>query len=401
MFTALARCWRAPTDADGVGVDLQRHVAEPAGLAGGDRPARVARRDGHAQAHVARGRRQRPDRRIRPAAGIIGGRLGGRSRRDRAGGLGCGGVASGFFPGGFCGMGGLRGVRSADIFRSGRRSSTEDVRRADPTKTVTIARGDHPAMGTSRYASAQSLTHGEGLAWVASPCTGLSLLRLALSDREFASGPPSARALILRGQAVLVRWDGYSPVSARLAGIAPVPRFVAASSLHRCDKLVGNGAFVGTVDRLRGFRPGRLDGPKDGGPAADLDTEVAVDGHRGMASGLGLRRPGGGPRAGPGLVGRRSREASAQAGVPGAEANGTIAFTSPTGGSSQLLYLIDTRSQSFAVYRVDPQAARGAGAVKLEAARQYRYDLKLSEYNNLPPEVSSVEAMIRNIPAKH
>ena len=95
------------------------------------------------------------------------------------------------------------------------------------------------------------------------------------------------------------------------------------------------------------------------------------------------------------------REATAQAGLPAAEANGTIAFTSSTGGSSQLLYLIDTRSQSFAIYRVDPQAARGAGAVKLEAARQYRYDLKLSEYNNLPPEVTAVEAMIRNVPAKH
>ena len=100
-------------------------------------------------------------------------------------------------------------------------------------------------------------------------------------------------------------------------------------------------------------------------------------------------------------AGGRGASAQAQAGVPGAEANGTIAFTSSTGGSSQLLYLIDTRSQSFAIYRVDTQAARGAGSVKLEAARQYRYDLKLSEYNNLPPEVTSVEAMIRNVPAKH
>jgi hypothetical protein len=93
------------------------------------------------------------------------------------------------------------------------------------------------------------------------------------------------------------------------------------------------------------------------------------------------------------------RDATAQATLPGAEANGTIAFTSQA-GSGQLLYLIDTRVQSFAIYRVDPQAAR-AGSVKLEAARQYRYDLKLSEYNNLPPEVSSVEAMIRAVPAKH
>jgi len=96
-----------------------------------------------------------------------------------------------------------------------------------------------------------------------------------------------------------------------------------------------------------------------------------------------------------------SAQVQAQGGIPGAEANGTIAFTTSTGGSSQMLYLIDTRSQSFAVYRVESQGPRGAGSVKLEAARQYRYDLKLSEYNNQPPEVSAVEAMVRSIPAKH
>lgn len=100
-------------------------------------------------------------------------------------------------------------------------------------------------------------------------------------------------------------------------------------------------------------------------------------------------------------AGGRGVSAQGAAGVPGAESNGTIAFTTSAGGSSQLLYLIDTRNQSFAVYRVDTQAARGAGSVKLEAARQYRYDLKLSEYNNLPPEVNAVEAMVRSIPAKH
>jgi hypothetical protein len=100
-------------------------------------------------------------------------------------------------------------------------------------------------------------------------------------------------------------------------------------------------------------------------------------------------------------AGGRGASAQAQAGVPGVEANGTIAFTSSAGGSSQMLYLIDTRSQSFAVYRVDSQGGRGAGSIKLEAARQYRYDLKLSEYNNQPPEVSQVEAMVRAIPAKH
>jgi hypothetical protein len=44
------------------------------------------------------------------------------------------------------------------------------------------------------------------------------------------------------------------------------------------------------------------------------------------------------------------------------------------------------------VYRVDPQNPKGS--LKLEAARQYRWDLKLAEYNNLPPEVSAIESMV-------
>ena len=89
------------------------------------------------------------------------------------------------------------------------------------------------------------------------------------------------------------------------------------------------------------------------------------------------------------------RAPSARADAPGLpQANGTIAFTSSTPGSAQQwLYLIDTRAQSFAVYRVDPQSAKGT--VKLEAARQYRWDMQMSEYNNLPPQVSAVESMVR------
>ena len=37
------------------------------------------------------------------------------------------------------------------------------------------------------------------------------------------------------------------------------------------------------------------------------------------------------------------------------------------------------------------------GAVKLEAARPYRWDLKL-EYNNLPPEARDVETMVSTPP---
>ena len=90
-----------------------------------------------------------------------------------------------------------------------------------------------------------------------------------------------------------------------------------------------------------------------------------------------------------------SARAQGRAVVP--ESNGgTIAFVSSTAGStSQMLYLIDTRAQSFALYRVESSGPRGSGTVKLEAARQYGGDLKLSEYNNLPPEVSAVEGMLR------
>lgn len=82
----------------------------------------------------------------------------------------------------------------------------------------------------------------------------------------------------------------------------------------------------------------------------------------------------------------------AQAATASSEPAGTIAFTAASSGSAQLLYLIDTRNQAFAIYRVDPQELKGT--VKLEASRQYRWDLKLGEYNNQPPEVSAVEAMV-------
>jgi hypothetical protein len=74
-------------------------------------------------------------------------------------------------------------------------------------------------------------------------------------------------------------------------------------------------------------------------------------------------------------------------------AGGTIALTTPTGGPAQLLYLIDTRARAFAVYRVDPTSPKGM--VKLEAARQYQWDLKLDEYNNVEPRPSAIESAVR------
>jgi hypothetical protein len=88
----------------------------------------------------------------------------------------------------------------------------------------------------------------------------------------------------------------------------------------------------------------------------------------------------------------RLTPARAQASSGSNEASGTIAFTSGSAGSVQMLYVIDTKNQAFAVYRVDPQ--NGKGSIKLEAARQYRYDLRLAEYNNQPPEVSAIESMV-------
>jgi hypothetical protein len=105
----------------------------------------------------------------------------------------------------------------------------------------------------------------------------------------------------------------------------------------------------------------------------------------GLVAGLALAWWGGG----------HGPTARALGNTQGTESNGTIAFTSTVGGtSSQLLYLIDTKSRAFAVYRVEPTGSAKMGTVKLEAARKYEYDLKLSEYNNQPPEVSSVEAMV-------
>jgi hypothetical protein len=80
--------------------------------------------------------------------------------------------------------------------------------------------------------------------------------------------------------------------------------------------------------------------------------------------------------------------------TPGAESNGTIAFTLPVNGmSSQMLYLIDTKSHAFAVYRIEPSNPKGTGSLKLEASRKYEYDLKLEGFNNQPPSVSDIEGM--------
>ena len=89
-------------------------------------------------------------------------------------------------------------------------------------------------------------------------------------------------------------------------------------------------------------------------------------------------------------------ERSRVAAAAGNDASGTIAFSSSSnGGTSQFLYLIDTKAHAFAIYRIDPSNPKGA--VQLAGCRQYQWDLKLSEYSNADPDVASVESMIKTL----
>jgi len=79
------------------------------------------------------------------------------------------------------------------------------------------------------------------------------------------------------------------------------------------------------------------------------------------------------------------------------ESGGTIAFTTTTNGTTQWLYLIDTKGRAFALYRIDPTSPGGKGSLALAAVRNYSYDLKLTEYNNLPPEVDKVKSIVQTL----
>jgi len=89
-----------------------------------------------------------------------------------------------------------------------------------------------------------------------------------------------------------------------------------------------------------------------------------------------------------------SKQAATRPGVSG-EANGTMALISGTGGPAQLLYLIDTKEHAFAVYVIDPTNPKGF--VKLEASRQYKWDLKLEHYNNQAPEPDAIKATVESL----
>jgi hypothetical protein len=77
------------------------------------------------------------------------------------------------------------------------------------------------------------------------------------------------------------------------------------------------------------------------------------------------------------------------------EGSGTLAFIAETGSPAQWLYLIDTKKRAFAIYRIDPTNAKGT--VKLEASRQYKWDLELEHYNNQAPEPAAIEATVKTL----
>lgn len=83
-------------------------------------------------------------------------------------------------------------------------------------------------------------------------------------------------------------------------------------------------------------------------------------------------------------------------GVVSGESGGILALIATPGGignPAQWLYLIDTKKRAFAIYRVgDPSNSKGT--VKLEAARQFRWDLELDQYNNQGLEPADVKARV-------
>jgi len=115
-----------------------------------------------------------------------------------------------------------------------------------------------------------------------------------------------------------------------------------------------------------------------------------------VASGRGPTAAAQARAAGEGQAAVRGGEAIRAQGarvLAGGDASGTLALvTSPT-GVVQWLYLIDTKTRALAVYRVDPTDAKGV--LKLEAARQYQWDLKLDHYNNQTPEPAAIEATVK------
>jgi hypothetical protein len=112
---------------------------------------------------------------------------------------------------------------------------------------------------------------------------------------------------------------------------------------------------------------------------------------------LAQNRSNGAPAGSSGAPARPLEGGRSQAARPisGGDSNGTLALITSNGGPAQWLYLIDTKNRAFAVYRVDPTSTKGT--VKLEASRQYQWDLKLEHYNNQAPEPDAIKATVKTL----
>ncbi len=101
-------------------------------------------------------------------------------------------------------------------------------------------------------------------------------------------------------------------------------------------------------------------------------------------------------RGRPRIAARSVEGGKSQAGrsIAGGDGNGTLALIT-TAGPAQWLYLIDTKKRAFALYRIDPTNTKGI--VKLEASRQYKWDLKLEHYNNQAPEPDAIKATVETL----
>jgi hypothetical protein len=132
-----------------------------------------------------------------------------------------------------------------------------------------------------------------------------------------------------------------------------------------------------------------------GAPGVILGIALSwVAGARGPLA-VAQARSGGDASTQVGLPARGADARGAQQGrlLASGDSNGILALVTSPAGSAQWLYLIDTKSRAFAIYRVDP--ANPKGSVKLEAARQYQWDLKLEHYNNQAPEPAAIEATVK------